>query len=206
MRPGKVTDAEACVDWVRETDTALFLLLNGTWRTPWLDSFFMFLSHPPMRAVLFAASFAALVAAGGRRGLWGGLALLVAVGAADQIAAEILKPWVDRVRPCFVVPEAHLLVPGQARSPSFPSNHAANAFAAAVMISWILPGPGRWAYLLAALIALSRVYLGVHYPLDVAAGALLGCVLGILARSAASWLCDRAAARAVRKARSPRGP
>jgi len=183
------------VDWVRELDTAVFLALNGTLRTPLLDSFFLFLSYPPMRALLFAAAWIALVLSGGRRGLWGGMALLLAVGATDQIAAEILKPWVDRVRPCFVVPEAILLVPQQARSPSFPSNHAANTFAAAVLVSWILRGRGRWAYLPAALVALSRVYLGVHYPLDIAAGASLGLLVGFLARSAAAWSWDRIASR-----------
>ncbi len=183
------------MDWVREVDTAIFLALNGTLRTAWLDSFFMFLSYPPMRVLFFVTAWITLIALGGRRGLWGGMALLIAVCATDQIAAGILKPWVDRVRPCFVIPETILLVPHQARSPSFPSNHAANAFAAAVLISWILRGRGRWAYILAALVALSRVYLGVHYPLDIAAGALLGLLIGVLARRAAAWFWDRTASR-----------
>lgn len=56
---------------------------------------------------------------------------------------------------------------------SFPSGHAANAFMAAVILSVLFPGKRLFFYLIAAFIGLSRIYLGVHYPLDIFAGALL---------------------------------
>ena len=65
---------------------------------------------------------------------------------------------------------------------SFPSAHASSSFAAARAYSSLMPaGP---LYTVAGAMALSRVYLGVHYPSDIAAGAALGLVMGAAGRSA----------------------
>lgn len=63
---------------------------------------------------------------------------------------------------------------------SFPSSHALLAFAFAFVLSHEEPKLARWLYTLALLIALSRVYLGVHYPLDILAGSILGIIVGWL--------------------------
>lgn len=63
---------------------------------------------------------------------------------------------------------------------SFPSSHATLAFAFAYILSREEPRLSKWFYLLAILISLSRVYLGVHYPLDVIVGAALGIILAWL--------------------------
>ncbi|TMA84340.1 MAG: phosphatase PAP2 family protein, partial [Deltaproteobacteria bacterium] len=65
---------------------------------------------------------------------------------------------------------------------SFPSGHAAAAFAVAVALAGQGAGLGPLALVLATAIGISRIYLGAHYPLDVAVGALLGCGCGGLAR------------------------
>jgi undecaprenyl-diphosphatase len=74
-------------------------------------------------------------------------------------------------------------------SASFPSGHAATAFAAAVAVALVYPRLGRPLLALAVVIAVSRVYLGVHYVLDVAVGTLLGIAVGI----AAAWFIRRVA-------------
>jgi undecaprenyl-diphosphatase len=104
---------------------------------------------------------------------------VLAVGAAAGLTS-IFKDLFDRVRPALADPtiEALVRVP---ESASFPSGHAATAFAAAVAVGASYPRL-RWPLLgLAALVAISRIYLGVHYALDVVAGAALGLAVGLLA-------------------------
>ena len=69
----------------------------------------------------------------------------------------------------------------RARSRTFPSGHAANAFAGAMVLSRLVPGVQVAWWALASAIAFSRVYLGVHHPLDVLAGAVIGAICGVVA-------------------------
>ena len=98
----------------------------------------------------------------------------------------IVKALVGRSRPPAEIGlQAATTVPG---SPSFPSGHSMSAFAVATAIALLAPRM-RWPVLgLAALIAFSRVYLGVHFWLDVLAGAVLGSAIGALIALAARRL------------------
>jgi undecaprenyl-diphosphatase len=89
-----------------------------------------------------------------------------------------LKLLVRRDRPPTVIldPEPLMQVP---TTSSFPSGHSASSFACAYVLSRFAPRLTVFFYVLAALIAFSRVYVGVHYPLDVLAGAALGTLLAI---------------------------
>jgi len=103
-----------------------------------------------------------------------------ALGAASYLAAEglstLLKGVFDRPRPSVVDPAVHPLV-AVPNNGSMPSTHAASAFAAAVAVGFVHPRL-RWPLIvLATLIAFSRVWLGVHYPTDVIAGAALGTAI-----------------------------
>jgi undecaprenyl-diphosphatase len=110
-----------------------------------------------------------------------GLALTIAV--ADALSYRLIKQHVTRLRP-FQNPVTYEWVRkvGEAHGPSFPSNHAANAFAAAMTLTWFFPGAGYLFYIFASLIALSRIALGVHYPTDVFTGMMLGLFVGFLIR------------------------
>jgi undecaprenyl-diphosphatase len=112
---------------------------------------------------------------------WGTFLLtLVAVALADWSAAGI-KALVDRPRPPLRYPEPKTLVPVP-HDASFPSGHAATSFAAATMLSLAFPKFAPVLLLLAAAVAFSRVYVGVHYPLDVIGGAVLGALIAIALR------------------------
>ena len=92
----------------------------------------------------------------------------------------ILKHMVARDRPCWIEPSVPLLVdiPDDF---SFPSGHTSFSFASATAIFQYSRGWGMLAFLLAALIGLSRLYLFVHFPTDVLVGAFTGIVSGLLA-------------------------
>jgi len=87
-----------------------------------------------------------------------------------------LRQLIGRDRPPLVYPLPKPLVhtPGTG---AFPSGHASVSFACATVIAWASPRLALPAYVLAAAIAFSRVYVGVHWPLDVLGGAALGTLV-----------------------------
>ncbi|MBX3022969.1 MAG: phosphatase PAP2 family protein [Bdellovibrionales bacterium] len=103
------------------------------------------------------------------------VAMTIAIALTDTISYRVVKKAVDRPRP-FNNPEISSWVRkvGHAHGPSFPSNHAANCFAGATVLSFYFRRRRYFFYSFAGLIALSRPALGVHYPSDVIAGAILG--------------------------------
>jgi undecaprenyl-diphosphatase len=109
---------------------------------------------------------------------WGVLGLtIVAVALADWSAMG-LKALFDRERPPLRYAEPDPLV----RTPhdgSFPSGHAATSFAAATILSFAFPRFAPLLFVLAAAVGWSRVYVGVHYPLDILGGAVLGVVVAL---------------------------
>ena len=123
------------------------------------------------------------------------LALIAAVASSDVVVNEFLKPLFARPRPLDVLDGVRVLPIAAANVGvhSFPSSHAANAFAMAVATALWFRKP-YWtagALALAALVAFFRVYGGVHYPGDVLGGALVGSALGAAAVQVARRLLNR---------------
>jgi undecaprenyl-diphosphatase len=118
-----------------------------------------------------------------------------------DLLALLVKVITDRQRPYLDQPEPEPLVRA-AFDLSFPSGHASTAFCGATLLTAYAPRLGLPLYLLAAGVAWSRVYVGVHYPLDVFAGALLGFLLGLALLSLPRALRWPAAAR-PRSRRAP---
>ena len=140
-------------------------------RTRWIRRFSHLGEHG---ALWLALGTAGALADGPRRGRW--LRATGVVGAAYLVSTSI-KLAIARKRP-VVEDLPHLMATPTGLS--FPSSHSTSSFAAARAYAGLLPaGP---LYAAATLMALSRLYLGVHYPSDVAAGAALGTVLGSAGR------------------------
>jgi undecaprenyl-diphosphatase len=144
----------------------------------WLNPVFEGLSYAGRFGLLWIV-LAAVLAALYRR--WGVLLLTVIAVAVADWTSIALKTLFDRPRPPLRYPEPKTLVP-LPHDASFPSGHAATSFAAATILSFAFP---RWApafLVLAAAVAFSRVYVGVHYPLDVIGGAALGVLVATALR------------------------
>jgi undecaprenyl-diphosphatase len=110
-----------------------------------------------------------------------------------------LKVWIERGRP--VLPA----LMERPESYAFPSGHTSSSFACATVLAAYAPKWRIQLFVLAALVGWSRIYVGAHYPLDVAAGALLGLVLGLAALAAVRALPRLATGRRRSRPAPPAG-
>ena len=162
-------------------DTAAFKLINGSLAHPWLDGIMVIATQFGVGTTQAGLSLALVLfgllkdKVNLRRAGYAGLVAFAASGVAVQIGKFI---W-HRPRPLLALFDVHLVdVPRFTHS--FPSGHAMTAFAVAIAISIFLPKLRYILLFVAFATALSRIYLGVHYPLDVTFGAFVGILIGIL--------------------------
>jgi undecaprenyl-diphosphatase len=175
-------------------DAALFRLINGRWANPAFDAAMPIITDIDKWKIVIILVWSALVMFGGSKGRWAALVLIPLVAASDQLSSAVIKPLVARMRPCEVLGSVHLwsgadgwittsseIIGGYKRSFSFPSSHAANITASMLFLGLVYR---RWLPLLLAFafaVSYSRVYVGVHWPLDSAAGMLVGAALAFAA-------------------------
>lgn len=143
-------------------------------RAPFPDAVAEALSTGWSRVVLVAAALVADLLA--RRFPFSALAVAASIGLSSAVT-QPLKALFDRARPAVADPTFATLAPTPDNG-AMPSGHASTAFAAAACVAVLYPRLAAPALVLAAGVASSRVWLGVHYPTDVLAGAALGAALG----------------------------
>ena len=167
-------------------DRALFFWVNGPDHPAWLDHLMRFATDVRVGRVVLLAMAIWLLVRLRRRGLIVALGAALTLTASDQLASHLLKPVFGRARPANELTGVHLLVK-RTRSYSFPSSHAANTFAAAAYFSRFAPSMAIPLFGLATVVSISRVYVGVHYPLDLVGGAILGLACAVLVLRLMEW-------------------
>jgi membrane-associated phospholipid phosphatase len=148
-----------------------------------VDSYLERISEAASHSKLWFGVAAVMAAAAGPRGRRAAGDGVFAIAVTSALVNGPLKLVFRRPRPAR---RRHLR--RYPRTTSFPSGHSASAFAFATAATRALPEAGRGLFPLAASVAYSRVYLGVHYPTDVAAGAAVGAAVGSAAGPAAQTL------------------
>jgi len=164
------------LEFLYSIDVALFFFINHTLADPILDWVMPFVTNlnkqKPVIIIVFGI-LGMLVWKGGNKGKATAGLLVITILLSDQISSSIIKNLVGRIRPCGVLDGVRLLV-DCGSGLSFPSSHAVNNFAGATIISHFYYSKKWYWFSIAALVALSRPYVGVHYPSDIIGGAIIG--------------------------------
>jgi undecaprenyl-diphosphatase len=166
-------------------DHALFSNINGKWTNPFFDGLMPWLRHSNNWIPLYVVLLSFLIYKWGKNS-WKWLVLVgVNVTLTDQISSHLFKPFFHRLRPCAdpeLMQQTRLLLDYCSGGFSFTSSHAANHFGIAVfLVVTLQPLLKNYRYLFliwAAIIAYAQVYVGVHFPLDIFVGAIIGIIVG----------------------------
>jgi undecaprenyl-diphosphatase len=165
------------IDTLRALDQQAFLLLNGS-HAPWLDTVMVYASMTLTWIPLYLALLFYIIKYD-KDAAWVVLiGVAVTIVLSDQITSTLLKPLFSRLRPSWnpaLTSLIHIVDGYRGGKFGFPSSHSANTFGTVIFL--ILVSRKRWMFWLLlwpALVSYSRIYLGVHYPADVLAGAIVG--------------------------------
>jgi membrane-associated phospholipid phosphatase len=167
--------------WLQSLDDALFRFINGTLANQFFDWLMPVLSGVGVPWLLLGtAGVAVILFFGSVRLKICTLFMLLVVALGDPLVVGTVKDSVQRPRPFVVLNDARLFGKvgagyGKTNNQSMPSAHAANNFAIATIGIFFYRRSAKFLFPLAAAVAFSRVYNGVHYPTDVLVGAILGC-------------------------------
>lgn len=163
---------------IQTVDFRILDWIQANLRTDWLDWLMprlSWLGNAGLIWIVLAACF--LLRRTQRR--WG-IAMAVGLVGSLVVCNLLLKNTVARPRPCWINQEIELLI-SVPRDYSFPSGHTMSGIIASVVLLHYHRAVGAAALTLALLVAFSRLYLYVHFPTDVLAGALMGVLVGLAA-------------------------
>jgi undecaprenyl-diphosphatase len=173
------------IDKLIEYDHRLFIWLNG-FHAPWLDPVMLYVSETwvwlPLHAVLIYLIFKDF----SKHGWLVLFAVAVTLTMSDQVTTNIMKPYFARLRPTHdptLESIVHIVDGYRGGQFGFASSHAANTFALATFFFLLFRKSYKWIAFLfawAALVAYSRVYLGVHFPGDILVGGMVGAIAAFI--------------------------
>ncbi|MEP6616027.1 MAG: phosphatase PAP2 family protein [Ginsengibacter sp.] len=181
--PGNISLFET----IKMADYKLFSKINGQWHNSFFDIFFPFTRESFVWVPFYFFLLIFIVLNFKVRGWVWALFFIATAVLSDFISSDIIKDLVFRVRPChdpMVTDHIRFLVSYCPNSSSFTSSHATNHFAVAMYIFTTFKHPlNKWwgaIFLWALIISYAQVYVGVHFPLDVICGAVVGLMVGYL--------------------------
>ncbi len=169
---------ESVLEFFQTLDEYLFYFINVNLSNTFTDKLMPFITERSNWFIFYILVWLYLIFKGGIRGKVVALLIIILIVATDQFSNNVLKPYFERIRPCNGLPNVHLLI-GCSNSYSFPSIHAVNNFAAATLFSYFYPNMKYFLFVGATIVALSRVFCGIHYPFDIIGGALIGILFGL---------------------------
>lgn len=169
------------IEAIKDIDTSLLLSINGC-HSAYFDQFMFTFSSKFVWLPFYVSVLAYLLIKNKKDALPAIVALIVCIVLCDQISSSIIKDSVERLRPTrtSLLPQLHIVNDYLGGKYGFVSSHAANTFGFAVLTSYLFKQNIYTAvvFLWAVITSYSRVYLGVHYPLDVVGGAMVGIAVG----------------------------
>lgn len=183
----EINNASFLPEILKRWDRSLFYKVNGQWHNSFLDAVIPYLREP-MVWVPFYFFLAIFVAVNFKwKGLLWILFLIVTAMITDYTSSNIIKGLFFRLRPCRDPEIAHhirFFISYCPISSSFVSSHAVNHFAISTFIFVTFKDAisTKWGFIFlwAALICYAQVYVGVHFPVDVIAGSIVGIILGYI--------------------------
>ena len=182
------------IDSLTELDEQVFLALNQM-HSGWLDPFMFWFSGNLIWIPLYGFLIYQLAKLPRIHFILALLSIAAGITMADQFTSSVLKPLVERPRPTWnteIGSLVHTVNNYRGGHFGFPSSHAANTFCVAILLILILKKPwARWLLLWAMIVSYSRIYLGVHYPGDVIAGAAIGSIAGLIAFRLYTAACNK---------------
>ncbi len=171
------------LEFLIEIDRILFVIINTYLANPVTNAVMPIVTAEQFLKAVLLLIVALLLWKGDKRQRWLVLFCAVTILITDQLSSNFLKHLIERSRPCHTFTDINLLVPCGGGY-SMPSSHAANVFGVGVLISNHVRRATLPLMTFAVLVALSRVFVGVHYPADIMVGAFLGTVTALII----SWL------------------
>jgi len=162
------------LDFFQSVDMNMIKWIHQYFSNPLFDIFMPIITNKknwtlPIIVLIFLLGFFS-----GPRGKIALTVLIISLSFTDAICAQILKPFFERIRPSHLNLEEVNLLTSKGGKWSMPSNHAANMFSLAIVLSYFYKKYKPLLFLLAILISFSRVYVGVHFPGDVIVGGFIG--------------------------------
>jgi membrane-associated phospholipid phosphatase len=169
---------------ILEGDYWLFSRINQEWTNPLFDNVFPYLREAEFWVPFYLFLLVFITLNFGKKGCWWAVSLIMTAIVSDLVSSSWMKHLIFRLRPCqdpAMAENIRILAKYCPVSSSFTSSHACNHFALATFIFLTLRHTSRWwgaIFAWAFFIAYAQVYVGVHYPIDITGGALLGSLIG----------------------------